>query len=147
MMDFTKIPFIEEKDYDYYNSPGVIYPGWRERFMYFCNETNEYLCTITNPHYLNLLEVKEKFGKLVIYWSLDDIVCNGDRRRIEHKISSLVANLEFATGFTCFQCGSPANLHSMGWVLPYCQTCANKHFEEKAKSGEAWTKYFRKLGD
>ncbi|MDR1538548.1 MAG: hypothetical protein LBU32_11250 [Clostridiales bacterium] len=78
-----------------------------------------------------LAQEKEKFGELRTYWdwSFDDESSSTENPVInsaKHEIDAVIDEAARESANTCWKCGQPATLQSRGWILPFCQTCAEQ---------------------
>lgn len=96
------------------------YPGWSDLLLKFCEKLKalfEFYHMDANKDF-HILQVKEKFGAIRIYYEPTK------NQRLNDRLTILMSNLEAATRRTCFMCGKPATCDSKGWILPYCTQCA-----------------------
>ena len=79
------------------------------------------------------ISVKEKYGELRIYYTID----NDTLEEIAEKYEELSKH-------TCIRCGRPASWMSKGWVVPYCNECTAEEFDirEKMRPGAEWFDIF-----
>lgn len=108
-------------NYDYFATELDDMPeGWRIAFgEQLCADIRESLAKCGNLSTYRILQIKEKFGELCWY------DCNGNteiRKVILPKYVDLSKK-------TCIVCGKSATHMSLGWVSPYCQSCANAILE------------------
>lgn len=102
--------------------------GWRPRFFALCDFINETL----EKHHLPLdkfkvIQVKEKFGALRMYWATEPEV----PKQAYQTIHDAIDRCEVETARMCWQCGEPAQWHSRGWILPYCEKHAKEWCDDK----------------
>ena len=94
--------------------------GWRKAFgEQMCEEIREVLI---KGNYLNdyrIAQIKEKFGALRWY---DE----GVPESIYRELQDIIYKYEEISARTCFNCGKPATKISMGWIIPFCDECADK---------------------
>jgi len=70
--------------------------------------------------YGRLVQVKEKYGTLRLYWEGDSGITRGKADVIQHRLDAL----EAASGAICEQCGAPGQLVvSGGWYRTACPRC------------------------
>ena len=62
-----------------------------------------------------VIDVKEKWGKLVIYVTIET-----------NEIDRIIDYYEKLSTKTCIRCGRPAVWISKGWISPFCDECARK---------------------
>lgn len=79
-----------------------------------------------------LFDIKEKWGKLRTSWS-------GSNDAIDNWTSLA----EHISSYTCIQCGDREKYkskyyywQSKGWICPYCDTCAKKLYDDRAKDSD-----------
>ena len=92
--------------------------GWQKRFgMKLVHDIDKYIKdnNITNYH---IDDVKQMFGML--YW-----YDNGDEG-----LKKLINNYIFISKNVCVNCGADTNYVSTGYVLPYCNECAEYMYLE-----------------
>lgn len=130
MTILEKYPFMRVKD----NS---VYPwltrddcwlddmpeGWMVAFgEQMCEELKAALGKYAD--YWIIVQVKEKFGRLCIYYGWDtfdeDIEIPDE---VANKVDDIVNKYEVLSGRTCMHCGSRATYQSVGWIGPYCEKC------------------------
>lgn len=131
----TQYPYLVDKDPFTYAELGETWldsvpKGWQQVFFSTLDEINEILGKSRVPLAALLFhQVKEKFGRLVIYWGL-----NTDEFKVPdgiyERIDTLITALENTTGMLCHACGKQAEFLSTGWVLPYCRECAEQWTKE-----------------
>lgn len=103
-------------DYDYVTTELDAMPdGWRIAFGEdICKEIMEELVSNNCLDTYRITQIKEKYGQLCWY-------ALGGSERIYREI---VPKYEEMSRRICIQCGQPAALVSMGWISPWCKTCA-----------------------
>jgi len=73
-------------------------------------------------------QLKEKFGELTIYYTLEPLKSEKDFQRIKMAIDLA----EILSYWTCVECGEQAVYRTRGgWVAPFCAVCA-----EECRPGE-----------
>jgi hypothetical protein len=96
--------------------------GWRIAFGdTFIEELNQALGDEAKD--FRILDIKEKFGGLRFYTN----GCNRQAYDVIHKY-------EHISFLICINCGKPATKISMGWICPYCDTCAEE-LKNKSEKG------------
>ena len=117
-----KIPFLK-MDANYKRTWLDEVPfGWQKlAFIYFEN-----IEKILNDHnakdYLRITEVKEKWGKLRIYYSFVNNPKYEQNKWIED-IDRLFATLEKESWKLCIDCGAVASYQTNEYVTPVCGKC------------------------
>jgi hypothetical protein len=76
---------------------------------------------------VTLMQVKEKFGTLRIYYALtsantevDDVCAEDDR------VYEIVCEAEDKSAKTCEVCGEPGKCNNEGWIKCRCENCKDK---------------------
>lgn len=99
--------------------------GWKKRFGWdLVHDIHAYLKKHNIKDY-HIDQVKEKWGELRWYDNLGSDFYENVFKKYEQLSRE-----------TCVECGAPATLRSMGWICPYCTSCAheissknpNRHF-------------------
>lgn len=116
---------IEDYDYTYTVLDDMPY-GWRIAFgEQMCEELKNAL-DMMDPEEVKkfrIVQIKEKYGSLRFYtnWVTDQIA------EIIYKYSIMSEHI-------CISCGAPATKMSLGWICPWCDSCAsklqNEHFKK-----------------
>ena len=74
-----------------------------------------------------VLDCKEKYGSMVIYWSWRERPYTVDElmhiNELYDTIESIIRKYSKISYKTCVACGKPAEEYSNGWVLPFCSYC------------------------
>ena len=74
-------------------------------------------------------QIKEKFGTLRLYVSVDRIDADGVNPN-PTALRSLVDAAVAASEVTCYVCGAPGEMRKLGaWVTVRCDAHANRRFE------------------
>lgn len=90
---------------------------------------------VNEPEYrFNVRQIKEKFGGLRFYWSLEHVNAGGDeevaedahRTELAYSISQLTQVAEDKCEKRCETCGEPGELRSSGWLKILCDKHARK---------------------
>ena len=68
------------------------------------------------------ISVKEKYGELRIYYTIDT-----------ETLEEIAEKYEELSKHTCIRCGRPASWMSRGWIAPYCNQCAAEEFDIREK--------------
>jgi hypothetical protein len=87
--------------------------GW----MPILEELFEKIDKVTKENNLDItiVQVKEKFGSLRVYWHGSDTE-NDD-------ISNLIWEAEKQSACTCEKCGKPGTMQTDGWMCVRCEDC------------------------
>ena len=85
----------------------------------------------------HLEQEKEKFGELRTYWdwSIDkesDDYTDSLLKAAYSEIQAVISAAATESANTCYLCGNSATVQSKGWILPYCQACAEKQSDYPA---------------
>lgn len=80
---------------------------------YYCGDYDEKNCDLL--HTFRILDIKEKFGQLRFYSNFST-----------KGVSKIISKYTKISERTCCMCGNDATLVSTGYVLPYCDKCAEK---------------------
>lgn len=114
--------------------------GWHE---YIRDKVYEPLHELLKPDRVKafyILQLKEKFGGLRLYYSV-----NSEKYAISpeeyDKIDEIINVAEEATETLCYRCGEPAQYMTRGWILPVCE----KHAKEDLKENEVFEERYRKI--
>lgn len=116
---------IDEDSYDYeFTFLDDMPKGWKKAFgLKLCEEIQKILDNnITSK--LHLIQVKEKFGGLRFYYTVEDKT----EKEIDttFDIENIIDKYEKLSYKTCINCGKPATKISLGWISPWCDKCASK---------------------
>lgn len=115
------------KDYWFWNdidwSLSVPY-GWQTRFLEANDAILAVLANETENARFSVIDVKEKYGELRMYYT-DENISDGALALIEEIISSM----RVATSKICPYCGKRAKYRTTGYIIPLCEECKeNKSF-------------------
>ena len=116
---------FEEKVNDF----NFLYDGWVNSFIpQIKDELFELLGSYVEQFIV--LQIKEKFGKLVIYFNFDlDGLENEYVEDIEElceEIENLLNKYEEISSKTCIVCGEPGVMRYDYWATPWCDKCYKK---------------------
>lgn len=103
--------------------PGV--PGWAKIIEGLSAEI-EFIAeryNLNDEQYPQVLQVKEKFGKLCFYWQ----IAAGAPGSARDEIRQTVNDAELASKSICDSCGKPGSACSTktGWMRTLCEACMN----------------------
>ena len=93
--------------------------GWRKKFgEKMCQEISEALTNngVALEEYY-ILDIKEKFGALRWY--------DANSGDAYNEVNNIIDKYEAISERTCICCGEPATKISLGWISPYCDSCAS----------------------
>ena len=107
-------------DYDYsYTILDDMPDGWRDAFgEQICSEIEAILEEADYQDKYRIMQIKEKFGSLRWY-------DNGAPASIYKRIQDVIRRYELISYKTCIACGAPADGLTAGWIMPFCQHCAD----------------------
>lgn len=108
------------------------YPrGWHNLVLEMAKEIKEYLITNEIPlKAFRIDDCKEKFGAIVLYFHLDELIFdeNSDRYKWHMRdLYGIISHYAKKSYNTCCECGKPATKRSTDYVLPYC----DRHYHKK----------------
>lgn len=108
-------------DYDYsYTELDDMPDGWRKAFgAQLLKELKEILEKGNCLNEYRICQIKEKFGGLRWY-------DNGILQSISDEYDRWLEKYENLSFETCIHCGEKAVGFTRGWIMPYCQKCANE---------------------
>jgi transcription initiation factor IIE alpha subunit len=129
----TSLEIIQEFSYmfKYDDFPFECDTGWNE-LIYNCLKE---MAKVDKEKFIDIVEIKEKYGWLRLYWHYNDFEVNGeiiepplkDSTKIYDKISKIVAKYEEKTLHTCEIDGEKGKLHHKGtWYKTLCKECAKE---------------------
>lgn len=120
---------------------GVWYPlGWDGLMVRMCTALDA-LLSDPEAQRFRVEQVKEKFGTLRFYYSVDgrpkttvDVVGLGPHTRLENRprprrrfpakeVDALISAAESESGVTCATCGQPGVLRKYRWLYVACDSC------------------------
>ena len=105
--------------------------GWHHLFFKMLDGINDILNFYKIPlESFVFLQVKEKFGSLRTYWALE-AEDHPNCASCYDELDILIQRTEDASSFFCHNCGDIATLQSKGWILPYCELCAQINLETR----------------
>ena len=109
-----------------------LYDGWVNSFVpQLKDELFDLLGSYVEQ--FNVLEIKEKFGKLVLYWNFD-LDGLGDKyvedvEELYEQIEDLLNKYADISSKTCIICGEPGVMRDDYWITPWCDKCYEKRYE------------------
>ena len=108
-------------DYDYsWTYLDGLPNGWVKAFgEQMCEELKSALDEYNYMDKYVITDVKEKYGGMRIY---DNGVPRGC------KAHEVIDKYSRTSDYTCIGCGKPATKLSVGWICPFCDECASKHY-------------------
>lgn len=72
-----------------------------------------------------LLQVKEKYGTLTVYWcwNMDSNLSDEDKADLEYQLEEILDQYTSISRNTCAMCGEEATHMSTGWMVSLCDEC------------------------
>lgn len=81
-----------------------------------------------------ILQVKEKWGLMVIYYHFDVYGLSNEEiakvNKVEKLVSDIIDKYDEISYHTCAYCGASATRKTKGWILPICDKCFVKEYGE-----------------
>lgn len=110
----------------------IMYDGWVNSFIpQLKDELFDLLGSYVEQ--FNVLQIKEKFGKLNVYWNFDlDGLQNEyveDVEELYEKIEELLRKYEGISSKTCIVCGETGIMRDDYWMTPWCDKCYENRYE------------------
>ena len=110
----------------------IMYDGWVNSFIpHLKDELFDILGSYVEQ--FNVLQIKEKFGSLTVYWNLDlDGLQNEyveDVEALYEKIEELLRKYADISSKTCIICGELGVMRDDYWMTPWCGKCYEKRYE------------------
>lgn len=94
--------------------------GWRIAFgEQMVEEISNILKKANFENDYNIVQIKEKWGGLRWYDT-------GAPSEIYDELQECIAKYESLSQKICIECGAPAVGQSNGWIMPFCQKCADE---------------------
>ena len=121
------------KDYKYdWTWYDDIPEGWAKAFgMKLVDELHQELVKVGAQRWKNdpwkqfaIHQIKEKYGRLVIYasWTTD-------------KMSRIIRNYEYISEHVCSICGKPdVSITDEGWIIPECYDCYRRRWRKRERN-------------
>jgi len=103
--------------------------GWRPIIEAMCKD----IAAIDKDSRVRVLQVKEKFGGLRFYFTIDGVKTVTDDPMWK-SLNEIVAAGEDLASKTCEYCGKPGSPSSVGgWAKTLCETCAANQLKRRAR--------------
>jgi hypothetical protein len=96
--------------------------GWQKLALIYFENIEKILNDHNANNYLRITEVKEKWGKLRIYYSFVNNPKYEQNKWIED-IDRLFATLEKESWKLCIDCGAVASYQTNDYITPVCGKC------------------------
>lgn len=117
-----KIPFLKMNDNYKRTWLDEVPYGWQKLALIYFENIEKILNDHNANNYLRITEVKEKWGKLRIYYSFVNNPKYEQNKWIED-IDRLFATLEKESWKLCIDCGAVASYQTNEYVTPVCDKC------------------------
>lgn len=117
-----KYPFLKMNDNYMRTWLDEVPYGWQQFALTFFEKIEKILNDHNANDYLRIIEVKEKWGKLRIYYSFVNNSKHEQNKWIED-IDRLFTSLENESWKICIDCGRQANYQTNDYVIPVCDKC------------------------
>ena len=117
-----KYPFLKMNDNYKRTWLDEVPYGWQQFALTFFEKIEKILNDHDAKDYLRIIEVKEKWGKLRIYYSFVNNSKHEQNKWIED-IDRLFTSLENESWKICIDCGRQANYQTNDYVIPVCDRC------------------------
>lgn len=117
-----KIPFLKMDDNYKRTWLDEVPYGWQKLALIYFENIEKILNDHNANNYLRITEVKEKWGKLRIYYSFVNNPKYEQNKWIED-IDRLFATLEKESWKLCIDCGAVASFQTNEYVTPVCDKC------------------------
>ncbi len=117
-----KYPFLKMNDNYMRTWLDEVPYGWQQFALIYFEKIEKILNDHNANDYLRIIEVKEKWGKLRIYYSFVNNSKHEQNKWIED-IDRLFATLENESWKICIDCGRQANYQTNDYVIPVCYKC------------------------
>jgi hypothetical protein len=109
-----------------------LYDGWVNSFVPQLKDELFNLLGLYVEQF-NVLQIKEKFGTLTVYWNFDleglkdEYV--GDVLDVYEQIEDLLHKYAEISSKTCIVCGKLGHMRDDSWITPWCDKCYEKRNE------------------
>jgi hypothetical protein len=102
-------------------------PGWYNLLYTLCNTIDSFLEYNHKDSFINVAQVKEKFGGLRFYYDTENM-----KPEAQQMISGMTWMAESMSFTICEECGAPGKLRQGGWMKTLC----DEHAEQRKKNYE-----------
>lgn len=97
--------------------------GWAGIIDKMCSALNHFFELSKNNYGFKILQIKEKFGVLVIYYCITED-CSDE---VKYIIDAIIKAAEIKSRGTCERCGKYGYLRrDSSWIHTYCDDCEKK---------------------
>ena len=104
----------------------LIPDGWKKIALVHFQAIKKILENNNALPYLKIIEVKEKYGRLRIYYHFPNCPIYEQNKRWLDDIDRQFDMLEKDSWNICINCGKPAKFETGGWITPICEDCKEK---------------------
>lgn len=121
-------PLSEDSIDNLYNAFGIeTGDGWYQLLYDMCKEIAIVLETAEKPVTIEMVQIKEKYGTLRVYYDLEG------ENNVARKISDITQKYEDLSEKVCEECGCEGTLRTdLPWIQTLCDTCyGRKQFGSK----------------
>ena len=105
-----------------YNAFGIeTGDGWYQLLYDMCKEIAIVLETAEKPVTIEMVQIKEKYGTLRVYYDLEG------ENNVARKISDIAQKYEDLSEKVCEECGCEGTLRTdLPWIQTLCDTCYDR---------------------
>lgn len=127
-----KFPFLKMETFGsdkiYYDRTlfDLVPDGWKPLALEYFEKIRKVLDENKALDYLKIVEIKEKYGKLRIYYSFPNCP-NYEKNKWMDSVDDLFDKLEKDSWKCCINCGKEAEYQTDGWIAPICSICKDKN--------------------
>ena len=114
---FTGEP-VKNYDYSFIEGEYDLPEGWLQLFLQCCEDIYEPLARADRLDKFRFAQVKEKYGRMVLYTSGST-----------EEVLTILDKYEFLSEQVCSECGIPATIRTFGYICPYCSECVRGSIE------------------
>ena len=107
----------EDYDYSYIRGEHELPEGWIRLFFLYCKNLRSKLVETDTLDKFRFSQLKEKYGRMCLYNF--GIPKNSDADILTSLYESYSTQI-------CHVCGKLARYESLGWIEPWCESCADK---------------------
>lgn len=110
--------------------------GWEKIILDLASKLDSLTESLRGDAFIRALQIKEKFGRLVIYWCMEDQEGLPVKNDTYDKAKELIEEAKEAACRVCEKCGSPSRelKATDGWIHFYCVDCYEEHQKASAWS-------------
>lgn len=117
-------------NYDYsYTELDQLPIGWNRAFgIAMCEDIQKVLNKHRCTESFRILKIKEKYGSLRLYFTVDS-------KEAYKEINEIIEKYTDISIKTCIICGDEAQWVSQDWISPYCEKCMSGNIKKAGKQG------------